>query len=187
MEEVTFTQRVIEVQSRLKAPKSQYNKFGNYRYRSAEDILLAVKPLLAEHSLMLTITDDIVLVSDRVYVKATASLTDGKETASATAWAREDASKKGMDGAQVTGSASSYARKYALNGLFLIDDTKDPDATNDHGEGRVREMITKINSVCSRRELIDVWNAYPDLHGDARITDVMNELGKRFPKEEKND
>lgn len=124
--------KVAQIQAKLKAPKGQMNKFGGYKYRSCEDILEAVKPLLGD--LVLTISDDIVAVGDRVYVKATATLSDGEHTMSATAFAREAETKKGMDEAQITGSASSYARKYALNGLFCIDDTKDADATNDHGK-----------------------------------------------------
>lgn len=124
--------KVAQIQAKLKAPKGQMNKFGGYKYRSCEDILEAVKPLLGD--LVLTISDDIVAVGDRVYVKATATLSDGEHTMSATAFAREAETKKGMDEAQITGSASSYARKYALNGLFCIDDTADSDATNDHGK-----------------------------------------------------
>ena len=120
----------------MKAPKGQTNKFGGYKYRSAEDILTAVKPLLSEWSSTLVITDDIVEVGGRVYVKATAILSDteGDFTINVSGFARESEIKKGMDDAQITGSASSYARKYALNGLFAIDDTKDADATNTHGK-----------------------------------------------------
>lgn len=119
------------IQSRLKAPKGQRNNFGNYNYRSCEDILEAVKPLLAERNCTLTISDDIIQVADRIYVKATATLrTDAGVTIQNTAFAREEIAKKGMDASQVTGAASSYARKYALNGLFCIDDTKDADALN---------------------------------------------------------
>ncbi len=125
-------QKLVEIQSSLKAPKSQTNAFGKYKYRSCEDILEAVKPLLKEQGLVLTISDDIVEVGGRVYVKATATVTDGNGHIDVTAFAREAFDKKGMDDAQITGSASSYARKYALNGLFCIDDTKDSDATNDH-------------------------------------------------------
>ena len=116
------------IQAELKAPKGQYNSFGKYHYRSAEDILEAVKPLLAKYGVLMTITDDVIAVADRIYVKATATITDkdGK-TQSVTAYARESAEKKGMDDSQITGTASSYARKYALNGLLLIDDTKDAD------------------------------------------------------------
>lgn len=124
--------RLIEIQKELKAPKGQYNSFGKYKYRNCEDILEAVKPLLAARDLFITLNDDIIAVNERYYVKATATIFDneGKEIAHTTAYAREEESKKGMDGSQVTGASSSYARKYALNGLFAIDDTKDSDTTN---------------------------------------------------------
>ncbi len=124
---------LIKIQSELKAPKGQFNMFGGYRYRSCEDILEAVKPLLKQNNAELTISDDIIAMGDRVYVKATATISDGKETKSVTAFAREPLARKGMDEAQVTGATSSYARKYALNGLFLIDDTNDAD-TNEYQE-----------------------------------------------------
>jgi hypothetical protein len=131
--DVTVQNKLQLVQSELKAPKNQRNSFGNYNYRSCEDILEAVKPLLAKHKLALTIQDDMVEVGTRIYVRAIAKLAsfDG-ESLEVTAFARESETKKGMDESQITGAASSYARKYALNGLFLIDDTKDADATNDH-------------------------------------------------------
>lgn len=118
---------LIKIQSELKAPKGQYNSFGKYKYRSAEDILEAVKPLLAKNNCHLTLTDEVVMIGDRYYVKATAILTNGEDAISTTAYAREDLEQKGMTQAQVTGSVSSYARKYCLNGLFCIDDTKDAD------------------------------------------------------------
>ncbi len=130
-------QKLQGIQSSLKAPKGQTNKFGGYRYRSAEDILTSVKPLLAEWACTLVITDEMVEVGGRVYVKSTAVIASTEDSSDSSihvnAYAREAETKKGMDDAQITGSASSYARKYALNGLFAIDDTKDPDATNDHG------------------------------------------------------
>ena len=131
-------QKLQGIQSSLKAPKGQTNKFGGYRYRSAEDILEALKPLLGECGCSLVIQDEMVEVGGRVYVKATANLIDNETESvlSTSAFAREAEAKKGMDDAQITGSASSYARKYALNGLFAIDDTKDPDATNTHGKDR---------------------------------------------------
>ncbi|EGO1326262.1 recombinase [Escherichia coli] len=113
------------VQQTLNAPKNQRNNFGGYNYRSAEDILEAVKPLL--QSITLTVSDEIVLIGNRYYVKATATLSDGEDEIAATAYAREEESKKGMDASQLTGATSSYARKYALNGLFCIDDARDPD------------------------------------------------------------
>ena len=117
-----------KIQKELKAPKNQYNAFGKYKYRSCEDILEAVKPLLNNATLI--INDEMVVIGERYYIKATATLTEADKSISATAYAREPEEKKGMDSAQITGATSSYARKYALNGLFLIDDTKDSDATN---------------------------------------------------------
>lgn len=123
---------LIAIQSELKAPKSQFNKFGGYKYRKAEDILEAVKPLLNKQKCTLIITDDVVLIGNRIYVKATATIKNEKgECETTNGWAREEESKKGMDGSQITGASSSYARKYALNGLFAIDDNADSDTTND--------------------------------------------------------
>lgn len=119
--------KLQEIQHRLKAPKGQYNSFGKYKYRSCEDILEAVKPILNEVGCTLTLSDEIVLIGDRYYIKATATLKGADTNETVTAFAREDMDKKGMDGSQITGTASSYARKYALNGLFCIDDTKDAD------------------------------------------------------------
>ena len=126
---LSFKEKLISIQTELKAPKGQFNNFGKYKYRSCEDILEAVKPLLAKYEMALTISDDVVEVGQRIYVKATATIIDAESNDGTTnvAWAREDESKKGMDGSQITGTASSYARKYCLNGLFLIDDTKDAD------------------------------------------------------------
>ena len=123
----TLQQKLIEIQAELKAPKSQYNKFGGYNYRNCEDILEAVKPLCAKHEIVPLLSDEVVMIGDRFYIKATAKVTDGKDEIATTAFARESKDKKGMDESQITGSASSYARKYALNGLFCIDDTKDAD------------------------------------------------------------
>lgn len=123
------------IQAELKAPKGQFNAFGKYRYRSCEDIVEAAKPILAKHECSLIISDDIVQIGDRLFVKATARiLSAGAIIAEASAFAEHALEKKGMDAAQVTGSTSSYARKYALNGLLAIDDTKDADATNTHGK-----------------------------------------------------
>lgn len=172
------------IQQKLNAPKSQYNSFGKYKYRSCEDILSAVKPLLKETGATLTLSDDIVPASQRIYVKATATLvTDSGEVYTTTAYAREDEVKKGMDGAQVTGAASSYARKYALNGLFCIDDTKDPDATNTHDQessdgttskgqsqqaqnnvaanvfsgGQIKQALAEIGACKNENEVQAVW------------------------------
>lgn len=121
-----FIKKVANIQQKLKAPKNQYNKFGKYNYRSCEDILEGVKPLLGD--LVLTVNDDIQIIGDRIYVKATATITDGENSIGNQAFARESLIKKGMDDSQITGTASSYARKYALNGLLLIDDTRDADS-----------------------------------------------------------
>jgi len=122
------------IQSEIKTPKGQFNKFGNYKYRSCEDIIEAAKPVLQKHGFHLTLSDEIVNIGNRFYIKASAIICDGIETYETVAYAREEETKKGMDGAQITGAASSYARKYALNGLFAIDDTKDADATNKHDD-----------------------------------------------------
>lgn len=147
-----FIEKIVAIQSELKAPKGQYNSFGKYNYRSCEDILEGVKPLLAKHGLVLTIQDSIDLISDRFYVKATATITDGKEQLSTSAYARESLDKKGMDASQVTGATSSYARKYALNGLLAIDDTKDAD-TMDNSKKPVQqtqETVYNWNSLKTR-------------------------------------
>lgn len=136
--QVVLNQRVGDIQHKLKAPKGQYNSFGKYNYRSCEDILEGVKPLLKEHNLALLIDDEIVQIGERYYVKATAKITDGREIVSATAYAREPDTKKGMDESQITGATSSYARKYALNALLCIDDTKDAD-TMDNSKKPVQQ------------------------------------------------
>lgn len=171
-----FYEKLIAVQGGLKAPKGQYNSFGKYKYRSCEDILEAVKPLLVKNGLLLTITDDIVMVGNRIYVKATVTVSDGKNSVSNSAFAREDETKKGMDGSQVTGASSSYARKYALNGMFCIDDTKDSDATN-KGEDEApdfKEMaMSDISRARSLEELMSVWNNFSSLQGDKEFVNAM--------------
>lgn len=133
---MSIYQKLMEIQTKLKAPKGQYNSFGKYSYRNCEDILEALKPLLLEQKCIVTLSDEVVQIGSRYYVKATATLTDAEGEAASisnTAYAREEDTKKGMDGSQITGASSSYARKYALNGLFGIDDTKDSDTTNSNG------------------------------------------------------
>lgn len=136
----TLQQKLIEIQAELKAPKNQFNKFGGYNYRNCEDILEAVKPLCAKHEIVPLLSDEIVMIGDRFYIKATAKVTDGKEEIATTAFARESKDKKGMDESQITGSASSYARKYALNGLFCIDDTKDADFMDNSQSGKQQQQ-----------------------------------------------
>ena len=139
-------EKLMTVQTKLRAPKGQYNSFGKYSYRSCEDILEALKPLLAEVGAIVNVSDEIKLIGDRFYVEATAMFLDCEtgDSVVARASAREDESKKGMDLAQVTGSVSSYARKYALNGLFAIDDNKDSDATNTHGKD-IKPNMTPVS------------------------------------------
>ena len=137
---IQFYERLSDIQAHLNAPKNQYNSFGKYKYRSCEDILEGVKPLLK--GLFLSISDEIVLIGDRYYVKATATITDGENSHSASAMAREEENKKGMDAAQVTGATSSYARKYCLNGLFGIDDAKDAD-TDEHKQQQSSQQPVK--------------------------------------------
>ena len=138
--EMTIYEKLSKIQRELHAPKNQRNNFGNYKYRSCEDICEALKPLLEKEKLSVTLQDSIFFCEGRFYIQATATLHDSEgASVSTTAFAREEESKKGMDGSQVTGAASSYARKYALNGLFLIDDNKDADATNTHGKEAPKE------------------------------------------------
>lgn len=132
---------LINIQHKLKAPKGRKNSFGNYNYRSCEDILEAVKPLLAEEECTLTLSDDMVAIGERIYVKAVATIRKGDESVTVTAYAREAETKKGMDDSQITGTASSYARKYSLNGLFLIDDTKDADTDEYANQTKAGENI----------------------------------------------
>lgn len=162
-------QKLINIQKKLKAPKSNTNSFGKYKYRSCEDILEAVKPLLAEEKCTLTLRDDVVLVGDRFYIKATAKITDGTEEIEVTAFARESEEKKGMDDSQVTGTASSYARKYALNGLFLIDDTKDAD-TDEHT--KVTEKNVKLATKLEKDTFMAVCK---DL--GVEYSDILKQVG----------
>ena len=142
-------EKLAAVQKNLKAPKNQFNSFGKYSYRSCEDILEAAKPLCIENGLLLTISDDVIEVGGRVYVRAIATvhnIEDPKEIAQTLAFAREAEDKKGIDSAQLTGATSSYARKYALGGLFALDDTKDADATNKHGKDNAQAVVEKAQA-----------------------------------------
>lgn len=152
-------QKLLNIQSELKAPKNQHNKFGNYDYRSCEDILEAVKPLCKDQNVVLNISDDIVIVGERYYVRATATLIDLEADGAMienVAYAREEENKKGMDASQVTGATSSYARKYALNGLFCIDDTKDADtdAYKKQSQGKEESKQPNNNTTKTQAKLI---------------------------------
>lgn len=164
---MTEIKKLQAIQTELKAPKSQENKFGGYKYRSCEDIMEAVKPLLAKYNAALTVADDIILIGTtekdsqcRFYIKATATLIDsenGEVLAQTTAFAREPLNKKGMDESQITGAASSYARKYALNGLFCIDDTKDADTMDNRTDDKqkIKTMKERIKAMLDKIEKAD--------------------------------
>ena len=173
----TLQEKLIAIQRDLKAPKSQFNAFGKYRYRSCEDILEAVKPLLFREGVVLTIADDLLAENGRFYVKASATLSYQDERICSSAFAREDETKKGMDGSQITGAASSYARKYALNGLFCIDDTKDADATNTGEQQPAQEQkptqddfysqaMMELSLATTVEDLKKVWSKYKSLQNN---------------------
>jgi len=189
---VSIYEKLGLIQSKLKAPKSQYNKFGNYNYRSCEDILEAVKPLLAETKTVLNITDQVEVVGNRIYVRAEVHLRDCEDISVSgevvtVAYAREEESKKGMDSSQVTGAASSYARKYALNGLFCIDDTKDSDFTNNGGKksasnkkasatsARKAETVEEVEMISSENimSIKNIVDKYPE-------SKLMDQIKQRF-------
>lgn len=171
-----------QIQSELKAPKGQLNKFGGYKYRSCEDILEALKPLLAKHNAVVLLSDDIVLVGSRFYVKATATFKTAEESISVTAFAREAETKKGMDESQITGSASSYARKYALNGLFGIDDTKDADTMDNRSNGNSSGSFSKqINSATTMEELDKIINDIKAKMGDS-FSDIRDSIVPLYAK-----
>lgn len=171
------------IQAMVKAPKNQFNSFGKYAYRSAEDIVEAVKPIINPLGFHLTLSDEVILVGERYYIKSTASISNGQLTFSASAFAREEFDKKGMDTAQISGSTGSYSRKYALNGLFALDDTKDPDATNTHGKdqkkvqnevakpiepkielGEFQEIQTIVNGCINIAQLTELWADMEDYY-----------------------
>lgn len=167
----TIAGKLLYIQQRLKAPKGQYNEFGKYRYRSCEDILEGVKPLLAEAGAVLTLNDEITEIGGRVYVKASAILRDTETDSfiTNTAYAREPEDKKGADASQITGAASSYARKYALNGLFCIDDVKDADATNTHGrKAAATAADQRQQDALVRSEIMRIMNTFPNLRAQVR-------------------
>lgn len=180
-----FNKKLVAVQAKLKAPKNQRNDFGKYNYRSAEDILQAAKPLLEEQELSLTISDEVLLIGSRFYVKATVTVSDGESSQSVSAFAREEDSKKGMDDAQITGAVSSYARKYALNGMFAIDNTADMDTMDnrDCGQSKVEnptigvqreEARAKIASATNRQQLFAIRDEYPSLVEDKVFKGLLN-------------
>ena len=151
-------EKLVVIQKNLKAPKGQYNKFGKYYYRSCEDILEGLKLVL--DGLVVTVEDDVKMVGDRIYIKSTVTLTDGESSITNSAFARESLNKKGMDDSQITGTASSYARKYALNGLFLIDDTKDADSMDNSQQAKepTTNDISWVNAINSGQAKLEDIN-----------------------------
>ena len=179
--------KLVEDQNRLKAPKNQFNKFGNYAYRNCEDILEALKPILAEVKAVVNMSDEVVLVGERYYIKATVKFIDAEtgEVVEASAMAREEENKKGMDSSQLTGSTSSYARKYALNGLFAIDDTKDSDTTNTHGkEDSKSNVITLTDKQLNRMYAIAKVGGYDKVKVDRLINQKYSKKANEMTKEE---
>ena len=171
-------ERLAKMQQQLKAPKGQFNSFGKYKYRSCEDILEAVKPLLKDCTL--TVSDNVVMLGDRFYINATAMLSLGDRNVSVDGWARESENKKGMDSAQVTGAASSYARKYALNGLFCIDDTKDSDFTNKGDTNKTKKETSKFKPKEKiTKEQIDKITILAT-EKDISVEDFKDRLKKKF-------
>lgn len=180
-------EKLSKVQEELKAPKGQYNSFGKYKYRSCEDILEAVKPILIKNKLSLQLYDELVYTGDRYYIKATARLLDLEDnsTMENTAYAREDEIKKGMDGSQITGTASSYARKYALNGLFLIDDTKDADTDEYQGKPEVK-LITK-EQIKKIKELVSDIPAMVNYYKLEKLEKMPYDLAEQVIERKSND
>lgn len=174
-------QKLMSVQKDLKAPKNQYNSFGKYRYRSCEDILEGVKPILNQYNCAITLADEIEQIGDRYYVKATATFFDCEtgNAVSNTALARESDDKKGMDASQVTGTASSYARKYALNGLLLIDDTKDADTDENRNEqtGRAKSEAAKKGQATKEQNAADSANKVIDEKSLNVLKELMQKKG----------
>ena len=194
---------LITIQSTLKAPKSQFNAFGNYKYRKVEDILEAVKPIMSNLGCTLVMTDDIEMVGNRIYVKATATLKNSKgEIEITTGYAREEETKKGMDGSQITGAASSYARKYALNGLFAIDDNTDSDTTNignqqsqqkvkssnnapvasdpQYHPNDINEAIQMVSRCVNKDNLVWVMQTYQPLMSNAQFMQTLSAKRKEL-------
>lgn len=199
-------QKLLNLQVKLKCPKDRFNKFGGFYHRNCEDILEALKPLLQTEDVLLTVSDDVVCVGERVFVKATATLIHKDESVSASAYAREALTKKGMDDSQITGAASSYARKYALGGLFLLDDTKDADSydalvkenimkqstqpTVRATENHDKYMVDKVKNAKTMSELksayieaVKIAGTNNDLDLEVRLNQAKNERKEQLLKQ----
>lgn len=170
--DLKLQKKLSEIQNRLKAPKGQYNNFGKYHYRSAEDILEAVKPLNAEYGISLTLSDEVKEIGGRIYVVATATITDGNDELSVKSYAREPENKKGMDDSQITGATSSYARKYALNGLYAIDDNKDAD-TDEHKKQQDNAVKKQPKQQQQSTQEIDMQQVHATVEGYVKELEAL--------------
>lgn len=178
-----FLKMVRDISLQLNVPKSKYNEFGKFKYRSCEDIFTAFKKLVSEkkYNVVLTCNDEIVLIGNRFYIKSVATLTDGENSVSNEGYAREEEVKKGMDGAQITGTASTYARKYALNGLFLLDDADDPDDPDTTRKTKQSDNYRKdIPNLKTINELTEYWNSHTDFQLDKEFTELMSKRKKEL-------
>ena len=173
MKESTMNDKLVKIQKDLKAPKDEFNNFAKFAYRSAEKILEAVKPLVHAEGLHLILTDEVVNVGNANYVKATVAISDGENVIETTAYAREEVSKKGMDSSQITGSTSSYARKYALNGLFAIDDNKDADSQDNEGHVSQRPDYNDYNRSIKVDQIKELMEVSKKASGLATKEDVL--------------
>ena len=181
-----LTKKLATIQSRLKAPKNQYNSFGKYKYRSCEDILEALKPLANEQGCTITIEDSPIMVGEWHYIQATATLSDGYNSKSVKAYARESETKSGMDSSQITGTASSYARKYALNGLFAIDDTKDADTMDNRQKvepNPATKELAKVKAQLKQAKTADEIKNVLSLYLYSELKEQVKELCKARGKE----
>lgn len=181
-----LTKKLATIQSRLKAPKNQYNSFGKYKYRSCEDILEALKPLANEQGCTITIEDSPIMVGEWHYIQATATLSDGYNSTSVKAYARESETKSGMDSSQITGTASSYARKYALNGLFAIDDTKDADTMDNRQKvepNPATKELAKVKAQLKQAKTADEIKNVLSLYLYSELKEQVKELCKARGKE----
>jgi hypothetical protein len=180
-------EKLRKIQNELQVPKSHHNQFGNFYYRSAEDILDAIKPFLEKYELTLTISDNIVYPDGRFYVEAKCTLTDGDKSIIVNAYAREQETKKGMDESQITGSASSYARKYALNGLFLIDDSRDADTQDNRDNGHTNKPVKPESKPQDSHgkgwvDFAAIFKKLDDIHDKDRLDEYKKEVFEEHPK-----
>lgn len=183
---MNLLEKLMNIQNELNAPKGQYNSFGKYNYRNCEDVLEAVKPLLLKYKCTLNISDEVVEIANRFYIKATVTIKDieSTDTECSISFAREEEAKKGMDGSQVTGASSSYARKYALNGLFAIDDNKDSDTTNTHGKDKAPATTNLSEAQVKRAYALGYKVGFDKANVDKQVMNKFKKAMQDLTKEE---